>query len=135
MASNRSYLPYPMHSMCDMALNKAHEYCSSQYASCKVRGRKGALRCPIVDQMRLLLLLLLTCSSLMATQELDGKPCSIGTRNCRQPLQWPMRSIMQIRLKIRMNTEAMLRNCNELWRERGPHTQQVERGRETGTNS
>lgn len=59
---------------------------------------------------------LLTCSSLIATQELDGKPCSIGTRNCRHPLQWPMRSIMQIRLKIRMNTEAMLRNCNESWR-------------------
>lgn len=28
--------PYPMHSMCDMALNSAQEYCSSQNASWKV---------------------------------------------------------------------------------------------------
>lgn len=47
----------------------------------------------------------------MATHELGGKPCSMGTRNWRQPDQCPMRSIMQIRLKIRMNTLAMLRNC------------------------
>lgn len=61
----------------------------------------------------------------MATQELDGKPCSIGTRNCRHPLQWPMRSIMQIRLKIRIKTEAMLRNCNEWWRD-GPTVERHE---------
>lgn len=29
--------PYPMHSMCDIALNSAHEYCSSQNACCKTR--------------------------------------------------------------------------------------------------
>ena len=52
-----------------------------------------------------------TCSSLMATQELGGNPCSMGTRNCRQPDQWPMSSIMQMRLKMRMKTLAMLRNC------------------------
>ena len=56
---------------------------------------------------------LLTCSSLMATHELLGNPWSIGTRNCRQPLQWPIRSIMQIRLKIRMNTDAIFRNCQQ----------------------
>ncbi len=27
--------PYPMHNICDMALNSAQEYCSNQYASCK----------------------------------------------------------------------------------------------------
>lgn len=49
----------------------------------------------------------------MATQELLGNPWSMGTRNCRQPLQWPIRSIMQIRLKIRMNTDAIFRNCQQ----------------------
>lgn len=49
----------------------------------------------------------------MDTQEFDGKPCNIGTKNCRQPLQCPIRSIIQIRLKILMNTEAILRNCNQ----------------------
>ncbi len=53
----------------------------------------------------------MTCSSLMATQELEGKPWSMGTRNWRQPDQWPIRSIMQIRLKIRMNTPSELMNC------------------------
>ena len=48
----------------------------------------------------------------MATQELEGKPCIMGTRNCRQPDQWPMSSIIEIRLKMRMNTDAMFRNCN-----------------------
>jgi hypothetical protein len=46
----------------------------------------------------------------MATHELEGNPWSIGTRNWRQPDQWPMSSIMQIRLKIRIKTEAMFRN-------------------------
>ena len=46
----------------------------------------------------------------MATQLFLGKPCSMGTRNWRQPDQWPTSSIMQIRLKIRMNTDAMFRN-------------------------
>lgn len=49
----------------------------------------------------------------MATHELLGNPWSIGTRNCRQPLQWPISSIMQIRLKIRMNTDAIFRNCQQ----------------------
>lgn len=60
----------------------------------------------------------ITCNSLMDTQEFDGKPCNIGTKNCRQPLQCPIRSIMQIRLKILMNTEAMLRNCNQSYQMR-----------------
>ncbi len=47
----------------------------------------------------------------MATQEFEGKPCSIGTRNWRHPDQWPMSSIMQIRLKMRMNTPRELMNC------------------------
>lgn len=47
----------------------------------------------------------------MATHEFDGKPWSMGTKNWRQPDQCPISSIMQIRLKIRMNTLAMLRNC------------------------
>lgn len=47
----------------------------------------------------------------MATQEFDGKPCNIGTKNCRQPDQCPMSSIMHIRLKILIKTLAMLRNC------------------------
>jgi len=55
----------------------------------------------------------LTCNSLMATHELLGNPWSIGTRNCRQPLQWPINSIIQIRLKIRMNTDAIFRNCQQ----------------------
>ena len=52
----------------------------------------------------------LTSSSLMATQLFLGKPWSMGTRNWRQPDQWPTSSIMQIRLKIRMNMDAMFRN-------------------------
>lgn len=48
----------------------------------------------------------------MATQEFGGNPCSIGTRNCRHPDQWPISSIIQMRLNIRMKTLAMLRNCN-----------------------
>ena len=46
----------------------------------------------------------------MVTHESGGKPCSMGTRNWRQPDQWPMRSIMQIRLKIRMKTPSELMN-------------------------
>jgi len=50
----------------------------------------------------------------MATQEFGGNPCSIGTRNCRHPDQWPISSIIQMRLNIRMKTLAMLRNCNAI---------------------
>lgn len=56
------------------------------------------------------MLLLLTCNSLIATQEFGGNPCSIGTRNWRHPDQWPISSIMQIKLNIRMKTDAILRN-------------------------
>lgn len=65
-----------------------------------------------------------TCNSLMETQELDGKPCNIGTKNCKQPLQWPIRSIMQIKLKILMKTEAILRNCNQRGQSKGVHFNQ-----------
>ena len=33
-------LPYPMQSMCDMALKRAHEYCSSQNESWKKKKKK-----------------------------------------------------------------------------------------------
>ena len=56
-----------------------------------------------------------TSSSLIATQLLRGNPCSMGTRNCRHPDQWPTSSIMQIRLNIRMNTDAMFRNWNGIY--------------------
>lgn len=46
----------------------------------------------------------------MATQELEGNPWSIGTKNWRQPDQWPMSIMMQIKLKIRMNTPKELKN-------------------------
>lgn len=52
-----------------------------------------------------------TCSSLIATHEFDGKPCSIGTKNCKHPLQWPINSIIQIKLNIRINTDAIFKNC------------------------
>ena len=55
----------------------------------------------------------------MATQLLAGKPWSMGTRNCRQPDQWPTSSIMQIRLKMRMKTLAMLRNWKKAEKGRG----------------
>ena len=51
-----------------------------------------------------------TCSSLMATQELLGNPCSMGTKNWRQPDQWAMRNITQTRLKILMKTPKELKN-------------------------
>lgn len=54
--------------------------------------------------------MLLTCNSFIATQEFGGNPWSIGTRNCRHPDQWPINNIIQMRLNIRMNTEAILRN-------------------------
>lgn len=59
---------------------------------------------------RLAVIIQHTCSSLIATHELDGNPCSIGTRNCKQPLQCPISNIIQIRLNIRMKTEAIFRN-------------------------
>ena len=55
-----------------------------------------------------------TSSSLIATQLFEGNPWSMGTRNWRQPDQWPTKSIMQIRLNMRMNTLAMFRN----WKKR-----------------
>ena len=51
-----------------------------------------------------------TCSSLIDTHELAGKSCRKGTRNCRHPFQWPSRSIRQIRLKMRINIPATLKN-------------------------
>lgn len=55
----------------------------------------------------------ITCNSLMATHELAGNPCKLGTRNCRHPDQCPMSNIMHIKLKILMNTLAMFKNYNE----------------------
>lgn len=52
----------------------------------------------------------LTCNSFMATQEFDGNPCNIGTKNCKQPLQWPINNIIQIKLNIRMKTDAIFKN-------------------------
>lgn len=60
----------------------------------------------------------------MATHEFDGNPCSIGTRNWRHPLQWPIRSIIQIRLKIRINTDAIFKNCACAMKTPGPNGQQ-----------
>lgn len=57
-------------------------------------------------------LTLLTCNSLIATHELAGNAWSMGTRNWRHPDQCPISSIMQMRLKIRMKTLAILRNWN-----------------------
>lgn len=51
-----------------------------------------------------------TFNSLITTQEFEGKSCIIVTRNWRQPLQWPMSSMRQIRLKIRMKTSATSKN-------------------------
>jgi len=47
----------------------------------------------------------------MATQVSGGKSCSMGTKNCRHPFQCPRSSIIQMRLKMRMNIPATLRNC------------------------
>lgn len=47
----------------------------------------------------------------MATHEFDGNPCNIGTKNCKHPLQWPINSIIQIKLNIRINTDAIFKNC------------------------
>ena len=47
----------------------------------------------------------------METHELDGKPWSIGTRNCRQPDQCPMSNMIATRLKILMKTPSELKNC------------------------
>lgn len=89
---NSSTLPFedlPIHSICDIALKRAHEYCSNHH---------------------------LSWSSLIATHELLGKPCNMGTRNWRQPLQWPIRSIIQIRLMIFINTDAIFKKytCNDI---------------------
>ena len=53
-----------------------------------------------------------TCNSLMATQELDGNPCNIGTKNWRHPDQWPISIMTQTKLKIRMKTPKELKNCS-----------------------
>lgn len=42
------YLPYPIHSIWDIALNKAHEYCSSQYVSwlkCEIKFQINKCSC------------------------------------------------------------------------------------------
>lgn len=49
----------------------------------------------------------------MATHVLDGKSCSIGMRNCRHPFQCPINSIIQMRLNIRINMPATLRNWHK----------------------
>lgn len=56
--------------------------------------------------------MLITCNSLIATHELAGNPCKLGTRNCRHPDQCPMSNIMHIKLNILINTLAMFRNYN-----------------------
>lgn len=81
------FLPIPLHWM-----TQAHYFCRRRWAC------------------------MFTWSSLMETQVFGGKSWSIGTRNWRHPFQCPMRSIMAMRLKIRMNIPATLRN----WR----HTEQ-----------
>lgn len=48
----------------------------------------------------------LTTMPLMDTQQLRGKSCSMGTRNCRQPSQWHSSSIMLMRLQMRMTALA-----------------------------
>lgn len=58
-------------------------------------------------------ILTITCNSLMATHELAGNPCKLGTRNCRHPDQCPMSNIMHIKLKILINTLAMFKNYNK----------------------
>lgn len=53
----------------------------------------------------------------MATHVLDGKSWSIGMRNCRHPFQCPINNIIQMRLNIRINIPATLRN----WHTTKPH--------------
>lgn len=54
----------------------------------------------------------LTLSSSIETQQSLGKSSNMGTRNCRQPFQWPRSNIRHIKLNIRMNFPATARNCN-----------------------
>ena len=61
-----------------------------------------------------------TWSSFIDIHELAGKSSSMGTRNWRHPFQCPSRSIRQMRLNIRINIPATLKNCKES-RERSPH--------------
>ena len=51
-----------------------------------------------------------TWSSLMATQESEGKPLSMGTKNWIQPDQCATKDIMQIRLKMLANMWAKSAN-------------------------
>ena len=44
--------------------------------------------------------IMFTVSLLLETQQCGGKPCSMGTKNWRHPVQCPTNSIMQIRLKV-----------------------------------
>ena len=62
------------------------------------------------DKGRLFRGIKLTFNSLMVTQQSFGNPCNIGTRNCRHPDQWPINSIIHIRLKILMNTPIEFNN-------------------------
>lgn len=133
--------------MCDIALNKAQEYCSSQYVSCddesmqqieskqRDKERNGEEK-PNFNKLKwyrhrhfhclpwFFFCYGFTCSSLMATHEFDGKPCNIGTRNCKHPLQWPINSIIQIKLNIRINTDAIFKNCTRRRRKRSTEKEQ-----------
>ena len=52
----------------------------------------------------------------MVTHESGGKPCSMGTRNWRQPDQCTISSIMLSRLKIFMNTPTDFSSWNISWK-------------------
>ena len=51
----------------------------------------------------------------MVTHESGGKPCSMGTRNWRQPDQCTISSIMLSRLKIFMNTPTDFSSWKISW--------------------
>lgn len=93
--------PYPMHNICDIALNKAHEYCSYQ----------ADVWTPIFLVRYLCgFYPVLTVKLSIATHESSGKLSNIGTMNWRHPFQWPMSIIKQIKLKMRTAaTEDILR--------------------------
>ena len=87
-------------------------------ASCRSDWRYAWTRWPCSEtekQRGLLLFSILTFSSLIETQQSLGKPWSIGTRNWRHPDQWPIRSIIQIRLNILINTPIEFNNWKYFW--------------------
>ena len=72
-----------------------------------VGGHKGKLELePSPEAPRGLHQEALTTILLMDTQQSLGKSCSMGTRNCRQPSQWQSKSIMLIRLHMRITALA-----------------------------